>query len=560
MRPLHLAGLVVAVACAPSATVVAPRPPAPVVVRRPILTEAPANWHLLDDSTDHLPGISAERAYREVLAGREPKRAVVVAIVDDGVDTTHVGIRANLWTNSREIPGNGRDDDSNGYIDDYRGWNFIGGRDGRDVYHDTFEITRLYARCGGDAGQGKPAAPPRTPRATRPPVASAAVSNPIDCARISEDFVKQRARTTEDLARLREISNAIGPITSILRQALGSDSLTPARVSALRSTLPYVQQARAAYLQMAASGITPERIAESRAAYESRATFALNPAFDPRPIVGDHYADLSEHYYGNSDVMGPDSKHGTHVAGIVAAARSTERRVVGIAPAARIMAIRAVPDGDERDKDIANAIRYATDNGAHIINMSFGKGYSPEKSAVDEAVKYADVRGVLMIHAAGNDGEDMAVKENFPKPAYRAGGRAENWIEVGATSWKGGDSLVASFSNYGRAEVDVFAPGVDILSTVSGGGYERESGTSMAAPVVSGLAAMLMTYYPELTTAEVKRIILSSATRLGDQMVLKPGGATGERVRFSSLSATGGIVNALAAVRMADRMVAGRRK
>ena len=113
------------------------------------------------------------------------------------------------------------------------------------------------------------------------------------------------------------------------------------------------------------------------------------------------------------------------------------------------------------------------------------------------------------------------------------------------------DSLAASFSNYGREQVDVFAPGVDILSTVPGGGYERNSGTSMAAPVVTGVAALLMAYYPTLTAADVKRIILASVTPLGEQQVLRPGG-NGDKVPFSSLSATGGIVNVYNAVRMAE--------
>jgi subtilisin family serine protease len=224
----------------------------------------------------------------------------------------------------------------------------------------------------------------------------------------------------------------------------------------------------------------------------------------------------------------------------------------------RVISVRTVPDGDERDKDVANAIRYAVDMGAQVINMSFGKAYSPYKRAVDDAVRYADGRGVLMVHAAGNDGEDSGQRPSFPTPFYLDGGRAQNWIDVGASSWKGADNLAASFSNYGQGQVDVFAPGVDILSTVPGGGYEKNSGTSMAAPVVSGLAAILMSYYPNLTAADVKRIILSSATRRGDQMVVRPGSPNGEKVRFGSLSATGGIVNAYSAVRMAEQASATR--
>jgi subtilisin family serine protease len=289
-------------------------------------------------------------------------------------------------------------------------------------------------------------------------------------------------------------------------------------------------------------------VAETKEAVETQLAYNLDPDFDPRPIVGDDPRNLSERAYGNTDVMGPDARHGSHVAGIIGAVRANAVGVDGIAPAVQLMTIRAVPDGDERDKDIANAIRYAADNGAHIINMSFGKGWSPQKGAVDEAVRYAESKGVLLVHAAGNEGEHIGRKPSFPTPFYTTGGKANLWIEVGASSWKGGDKLAAEFSNYDAERVDLFAPGVDIYSTVPGG-YERLSGTSMAAPVVTGVAALLMSYFPELTAADVKRVLLASASRYGSQRVVRPGSES-ERVPFSQLSVTGGIVNVYDAVKM----------
>jgi subtilisin family serine protease len=229
----------------------------------------------------------------------------------------------------------------------------------------------------------------------------------------------------------------------------------------------------------------------------------------------------------------------------------------GIAPSVRIMPIRAVPDGDERDKDVANAIRYAVDNGAQIINMSFGKGYSPGKNLVDDAVKYAEARGVLMVHAAGNDGADLDEEGNFPNKYYQDGGESSLWIEVGASNWDEADELAASFSNYSGRKVDVFAPGVEIYSTVPDNDYQRNQGTSMAAPVVSGLAALVMAYYPQLTAAQVRQIILESATRFPSQQVVEPGDDGGRRA-FSELSVTGGIVNAYEALRRAEQMAGGR--
>lgn len=535
-------------ACAPATPVAtaptpatAPHPIAqpPIVTRVPTTGVAPRaaarDWQLLDDSVDHVPGISADRAYRELLAGKSPRDTVLVAVIDGGVDTAHVDLRANLWRNPREVPGNGKDDDRNGYADDVRGWDFIGGPNGRDVHYDTFELTRLYAHCTGVQTESARAEPDMDAQR---------------CQQISEDFNKKKSDAEQTLQQVLAVSAALTEVTAVLKQAAQTDSLTDARVTAIQSSAPDVQQARDLYLRLSARGLTPEAVEQAKEDYQSQVQYSLDPAFDPRPIVGDNYANPTQRDYGNVDVMGPDAMHGTHVSGIIGAVRNNGIGIDGIAPTVRIMMVRTVPDGDERDKDVANAIRYAVDNGARVINMSFGKPYSPFKSVVDAAVRYADAHNVLMVHAAGNDGADLSVSPNFPSPKYQGGGRAANWIEVGASSWRGGDTVAVSFSNYSHDLVDVFAPGEDILSTVPGGGYERLSGTSMAAPVVTGIAAMILAYYPQLTAGQVKRIILESATPHRDEMVLRPG-STGELVPFGSLSVTGGIVNAYNAMRLA---------
>jgi subtilisin family serine protease len=317
-------------------------------------------------------------------------------------------------------------------------------------------------------------------------------------------------------------------------------------VTALRPADAAVQRAHSQFLLLHSNGITPPVLKRAREAMDNRVKYELNPAFDPRAIVGD--APTAGRRYGNPDVMGPDPSHGSHVAGIIAGAPG-DSGAVGIAPGVTVLAVRAIPNGDERDKDVANAIRYAVDRGAQIINMSFGKGYSPQKATVDSAVRYAEAKGVLMVHAAGNDGEDADANPSYPVPEYEGGGRASTWLEVGASSWKL-DQLAAPFSNYGKQRVDLFAPGVDILSLAPGGGYAREDGTSMAAPVVSGVAALLMAHFPTLTAADVKRILLETVTPYADRQVPRPGGE--DRVPFASLSATGGVVNAYAAVKKAQ--------
>lgn len=550
MKPLaSFAVLAFAAACAAPATVATPAPaptPAPAApVAQPAtapattLTEPPRNWQLLDETLDHMPGISSERAMRELLASRQPARTVLVAVIDGGIDTAHADLRANLWMNPKETLGNGTDDDHNGYVDDEFGWNFIGGKNGQDVHYDTFEVTRLYAWCSGTSTASNAGAPP-TPGPLAPDERG-------KCDAITRDYDKTKSETQQEMMQIRQIDGVLSQILPILRQAAHTDSLTRDRVEAIQPANQQIEQAKSIFLRLAAAGISPQDVAEAKEEFSSRLEYGLNPNYNPRAIVGDDYMNSTQRGYGNADVMGPDAKHGTHVAGIIGAVRGNGVGVDGIAPAVKVMMIRAVPDGDERDKDIANAIRYAVDNGARVINMSFGKGYSPQKSVVDDAVRYADAHGVLMVHAAGNDGENSDVKPSFPTPVYLTGGRAQNWIEVGASSWKGGDSLAASFSNYSHTLVDVFAPGVDILSTVPGG-YEKLSGTSMASPVVTGLAALLMDYFPNLSAADIKRIILSSAVRYTNQNVERPGGGS---TKFGELSSTGGIVNAYQAVKMA---------
>jgi subtilisin family serine protease len=243
--------------------------------------------------------------------------------------------------------------------------------------------------------------------------------------------------------------------------------------------------------------------------------------------------------------------HGTHVSGIIAAARNNGIGIDGVANNVKIMAIRAVPDGDERDKDVANAIRYAVDNGAQIVNMSFGKAFSPNKSYVDEAIKYAESKGVLLVHAAGNSGENSDIAKNYPNKYVTKKKVAGNWIEVGASAWGDGDKLAASFSNYGKKNVDLFAPGVEIYSTTPGNKYESLQGTSMASPVTAGVAAILLSYFPDLSAADLKDILMKSVRTFDGLMVVKPG-TKDEMVDFTSLSVSGGIVNAFTAVKLAD--------
>ena len=508
-------------------------------------SKAPDNWFNLDPGTDKVSGVGTEKVYRELLAGKTGK-TVVVAIIDSGVDPEHEDLKDIMWVNPGEVPGNNKDDDGNGYVDDIHGWNFIGGKDGKNVSADTYEATRIYAKLKKRYGSGDTLNLSKTER---------------------KEFAqyKELAELVEGKreSMLRNYNQYNGLLQNLekLQKSLGenfgkADLATYTPASGEEAIVGILMQVMSDD-QTAAD--VHEELEGAVEYFGNSANYGWNPDFDPRSIVGDNYADSNERIYGNNDVKGPDASHGTHVAGIVAAIRGNGIGMDGVADNVRIMSVRAVPDGDERDKDVANAIRYAVDNGASIINMSFGKGYSWDKKAVDEAVKYAAKKDVLLVHAAGNSAENTDVAANFPTERYERKGpfkflqkkTPDNWLEIGALSWKSGEDAIATFSNYGQSNVDIFSPGVDIYSTTPDQGYASFSGTSMASPVTAGVAAVIRSYFPELKASEVKEIILQSGSPQGTRMVKLPG--SDELVPFNTLSETGAILNAYDAVRLAQR-------
>ena len=511
----------------------------------PAPSQAPEDWYHLDRVPRSGPGLNTRAAYQSVLQGRAPRDTVQVAIIDSGIDIDHEDLSAKAWTNEDEVPGNEVDDDNNGYVDDVHGWNFIGGPNGKNVNQDTYELTRIYVDLR-ERFQGVDSSA----------VASGNRDQYQRYQEIERTFQKKRRQAKKRLQRVEKTQTAVQNSVQILKKHLATDTLTQEDVRSVSSTTQSVRRAQKILQYFYDQGLTPADLEDYKNQLQRQVEYNYNPDFNPRPLVGDDYSDKSEWQYGNNDVMGPDASHGTHVAGIVGASRENGIGIDGIARGVRIMSVRTVPNGDERDKDVANAIRYAVDNGADVINMSFGKKYSPHKDVVDAAVQYADSMGVLMVHAAGNDGANVDSTNNFPSPYYENGGRAQRWIEVGASSWKGGKNLAARFSNYGAERVDVFAPGQSIYSTVPKNKYERNDGTSMAAPMVSGLAALMMAYYPSLTATEVRSIILETATRHQEQLVSRPGGSG--TVRFGTLSRTGAIVNAKAALQRAEEKVAAK--
>lgn len=506
-------------------------------------------WHLMDHERDGFLGISLDKAKEQFLNGKESHK-VVVAVIDAGVDTAHQGLRENLWRNPKEIAGNGKDDDKNGYVDDIYGWNFLGRTNDPsiNVDKDSYEFQRLYYR---DRSKFESISMPEALKGKER-------ARYEDWLRAKELTVERNAQSGND-NQLLLVRQFLGTADSVLQRHIGS--------TYGKSELDTVQL-NDATRQLAASVNVMGMLfsvlegATNNKEVPSALDKVLNDAKEKAValpdslvnyrgnVVDDNYDNLNERHYGNYNVNAGDVMHGTHVAGIIGGIPQPNG-ARGVASNVELMTIRAVPDGDEHDKDVANAIRYAVDNGASIINMSFGKSFSPQEDAVQDAIKYAAKKDVLLVHAAGNDNSNIDTAYNFPRSIYKEIPHA-NYLSVGAstdTSFTRNKQLVASFSNYGAERVDVFAPGVLIYATVPGGDYQFLQGTSMASPVVAGLAALIKSYYPKLKAKQLKALIEDSAIKVDYRSPVR---GVGDAVSLRDISRTGGIVNAYEAFKLAE--------
>ncbi len=509
--------------------------------------EVPKGWHMMDKAKDGYSGISVEQAYEFVKTKKLKSKTVIVAVIDSGVDTLHEDIKSVLWKNPKEIPGNGIDDDKNGYVDDIYGWNFLGGRDGRNVEQDSYEAARVYHKYKEKWGAKDDV--------------NVETLSPADAFEY-QMWVRAKGEIVGEVnplevLQLRRMSKTMKTGDSIIRNDIKKDEYNCKDLSSYSSSNNSALRTKDILISICKGNdndeITNQQILDQlEGDLNKMEASEISPKNYRADIVKDNYNDFNDKFYGNNNVMvsNKSALHGTHVSGIIGAMRNNQVGMDGVADNVKLMTLRAVPDGDEHDKDIALAIRYAVDNGAQVINMSFGKSFSPEKKWVDEAVRYAESKGVLMVHAAGNDAKNLDTAFNYPSPLPLDGKRPGNWITVGASGDAKAGGLAANFSNYGKTEVDVFAPGVKIYSSVPGGNtYQSLQGTSMASPVVAGLAAFIMSYYPALSAAQVKTVIEKSAKSPGEE-VRNPG--NDEMVSLSELSKTGGIINAYEAIKLAS--------
>lgn len=476
-------------------------------------------WSHLDLVKDTVPGMSVDKAYAELLKGKKGQK-VVVGIVDSGVDINHEDLKAVIWTNPKEIAGNNIDDDKNGYVDDIHGWNFLG-----NAVHEQLELTRIVKK-----GPGTP-----------------------DYEKAKAELEKQR----EELVQVKPQYDMISKANESIKKHLKKETYTIEDLNAIKTEDKDLLQSKNIMTKiggMIGEGFV-EKFQEDYDHIFTTLNYNLNVDFDGRKVVGDNPDDLKDTKYGNNNVVGPEpkeAKHGTHVAGIVAQVRGNKLGGDGVTNNAQIMAVRAVPNGDEYDKDIALGIRYAVDNGAKVINGSFGKYFSQHKEWVIDAIKYAESKDVLVVIAAGNESYDLDVTNKYPNDTYDGGPEfASNVLIIGALAPNYGSKMIAGFSNYGKNNVDIYAPGEKIYATTPLNTYEYLQGTSMASPNVAGVATLIRSYYPSLTAKQVKQIIMESGTPLTNTVTV---GEDKHKTNFKEASKSGKIVNAYNALLLAEKM------
>ncbi|MCG1035264.1 S8 family peptidase [Polaribacter sargassicola] len=507
--------------------------------KKGVLSEEEINsWGHADLATDTIPGMSVEKAYL-FLEGKKGEQ-VVVAVTDSGTDLEHEDLKDVAWVNTKEISGNGIDDDKNGFIDDINGWNFLG-----SIHNENLEYERI--------------------------IKNPSITNEEE-AKAAKEFYEEKLESSKSTKlRYEQMLQGITNADDAISEELNKKDYTQEEVLAIKTEDPTLLQSVTIAKQMYSFGIPS--LSEAKKELTKLVTDATNLLngdalkTDYRSVLGDDAYTMDITVYGDNKT-GPYEKsesHGTHVSGIIAASRNNGLGMNGVANNVKIMAVRVVPPGgDEYDKDIALGIRYAVDNGAKIINTSFGKGYSPKKEWVYEAIKYAAEKDVLIVNAAGNDGKNIDVEKTYPNDSKDLKTEiTDNVITIGAMSLNYNEKLPATFSNYGKINVDIFAPGVQIYSTTPENEYQKFNGTSMAAPSTAGVAALIRSYYPKLSASQVKHIIMNSGTKINFN-VIKPGSQSrinpnGEMVPFADLSVSGRIVNAYNALKMADEIVNGKK-
>jgi cell wall-associated protease len=520
-------------------------------------------WHQKDYQQDSIAGISLDK-WSRLNKKKTKNNTIIVAVVDTQIDLKHEDLQGQIWTNLKEIPDNGIDDDKNGYIDDTKGWSFTGNKSGGYVVWGNFEYVRI-VRESEILYKDK----------TESQITAQELSNYKEYLR-AQKILKTETIYYKNWLKSLNYSVLTYPIAKdSLKHYFPKEDYTYQQLDSMYNKYKIndktFRQRRedgdwdiGAMIGFIKARLdfnehSLEDVKENETQADSILNKNLNINFNERTSIGDN-PKILEKGYGNNNVSNkkPDHRsiqdHCTKVSGIIAANRENNIGIKGIANNTRIMPLSISFSGDEHDKDIAMAVRYAVDNGAKIINMSFGKEFSLKKEWVFEAFKYAEEHNVLLVHCSGNNYFNVDKNPYYPSDNNFDGTKevCSNFINVGSISSRLDSTFVSAFSNYGKQNVDLFAPGEEIYTTAAGNAYKSDSGTSLAGPMVSGTAALIWSYYPNLTAAQVKQIIMDSGTAY-DLEVLVPG-TTDKKVPFSELSKSGKVLNVYSAMQLAEKM------
>jgi subtilisin family serine protease len=510
----------------------------------PLNKKETQRWFEKDILIDSVPGISLNRAYDSLLKGKTGK-SIVVAVIDTEIDINHEDLKSHVWINTDEIPNNGIDDDQNGYVDDVNGWNFIGNSKGDNIIFSSLECVRVIQGYQKRVKEGK----------LREGQADYTLY--IKAKKYYDSKLKS---AQEDLDYGNFLFEGYPKAKSAMKKIFPEEDYT---VEELDSTYEANKKinpdlARNAYFMSDCFkyNLSEEWIANYRKQAKNKIDYTYNLNYIDKVGIDPFPNEITFNAYGthninkNLDVF----YHGTLVAGLIGATRNNGIGINGVASDVEIMSLAISSNGEEHDKDIALAIKYAVDNGAKVINMSFGKEFSMHKEWVFEAFEYAEKKDVIIISSAGNSAFNLEENNNYyPNDNINNGTEvSNNFLLVGSISKNIDSSFLSYYSNYGVSDVDIFAPGQEIYTIIPNNEYKLDSGTSIAASITSGVAALIYSYYPNLKASEVKQILMDSGLEFNIEVTTPIEENKEKTTPFNQLSKSGKVLNAYNALIMAD--------
>lgn len=517
-----------------------------------VSAQTPLDWHLRSLGPDSIWGAGIEKAY-QMLDGKKAKKKVRVAVISRGFDMEHEDLVDVLWTNKKEKPGNGSDDDKNGYIDDVHGWNFLGTKDGRDVIYTSEAISREFdkIRARFEELDAKGRSRTLAEKDEYMQYLNLARESKIEGMYMSTILAKNIAKGMEEINQ--KLHEAYPNDSDFTYEQFLKIVPAPETLDSLNDIAYNVNMLIWGFSQKQMWSDRYKTRYDNAQSYEKQYQDLKARQKDERGMIGDNMNDINDAQYGNANLLTGNPSVGTGLAGVIAAKRGNDIGIDGIADNAELMLIRAVPEGDGYDKDIAVAIRYAIKNGADIILIATHKKVAEDKDIVRLALEEAEQEDILIVHAVGESPRDIDNNPTYPSGLKEDGSYYNNFINVAASNVNG---LPLSLSNYGKKNVDLFAPGVDVYSCDAGDNYFKLTGTNASAAVVTGVAALIKSRFPKLTASQIKEIIVSTATNAPTEGVFYPfvseaSNETPKTAQYSDLCRSGGIIDAAAAVQKA---------